>query len=55
MFDQMIEEIQEEAVWMLYRVQLAAPLQRQAVAVANETPDGQGRQYRNRPRPESGT
>ena len=42
MFDQMIEEIQEEAVWMLYRVQLAAPLQRQAVAVANETPDGQG-------------
>ena len=30
---------------------VAAPLQRQAVAVANETPDGQERQYRNRPRP----
>ena len=42
MFDQMISEIQEESVEMLFRVQFVAPPERQAVAVTNETPPSQG-------------
>ncbi|HZK24036.1 MAG TPA: preprotein translocase subunit SecA [Oscillospiraceae bacterium] len=42
MFDQMIAEIQEESVALLYQVQLVEPPQRQAVAVTNETPPSQG-------------
>ncbi|NLP36843.1 MAG: preprotein translocase subunit SecA [Firmicutes bacterium] len=38
MFDQMIKEIRDDAVSMLFRIQLTALPQRQAVAVTNETP-----------------
>ncbi|HHX74401.1 MAG TPA: preprotein translocase subunit SecA, partial [Firmicutes bacterium] len=40
MFDQMIHDIREDAVRMLYRVQLVGTLQRQAVAITNDTSPG---------------
>ncbi|NLM51848.1 MAG: preprotein translocase subunit SecA [Firmicutes bacterium] len=42
MFDRMIQEIRDDAVSMLFRVQLAALPQRQAVAVTHETPPAGG-------------
>ena len=42
MFHDMIHQIKEEAIRVLYRVQVMAPPQRQAVAVVNETPPSGG-------------
>jgi preprotein translocase subunit SecA len=42
MFEEMIYGIKEEAVTILYRVQLMAPPTRQAVAVADDTPPSSG-------------
>jgi preprotein translocase subunit SecA len=42
MFHEMIHLIKEESIRLLYRAQVMAPPQRQAVAVANETPPSDG-------------
>lgn len=42
MFEEMIHGIKEEAVAILYRVQLVAPPTRQAVAVTDDTPPSRG-------------
>lgn len=42
MFQEMIHSLKEESIRLLYRVQVAAPPQRKAVAVANETPPSDG-------------
>jgi preprotein translocase subunit SecA len=42
MFQSMIRSIREEVISLLYRVQVASPPKRQAVAVVNETPPSEG-------------
>jgi preprotein translocase subunit SecA len=42
MFQDMIRSIREDVIRLLYRVQVVTPPRRQAVAVANETPPGDG-------------
>ncbi len=42
MFQEMINDLKEESVRLLYRAQVAAPPERKAVAVADETPPSDG-------------
>lgn len=42
MFNEMIHSLKEEAISVLYRVQVKTPPTRQAVAVTNETPPSDG-------------